>query len=56
MDEEDAMASGQLCPRMEGQAMTIEIGEILAVRRGEVHSVSVVRDEPAVSLDGLTGS
>lgn len=50
------MVSGQCWVTMEGQAVTIEVGEILAARRGVVHSVSVVRDEPAVSLDGLTGS
>ena len=50
------MVSGQFGVTMEGQAVTLGVGEILTVRRGVVHSAAVVGDEPAVSLDGLTGS
>jgi mannose-6-phosphate isomerase-like protein (cupin superfamily) len=47
----DAVLSGRLLMRIEGQQVTLEVGDMLEVPRDVVHSAAVVGNGPVVSVD-----
>ena len=53
IDKIDGVLRGRFRMTMQGQSVTLEAGDCLAVPRGVVHSAEVVGDEPVVSLDAV---
>lgn len=53
VDKMDAVVSGRFRMVLEGRAVVLEAGDMLAVPAGLVHSAEVVGDEPVTSLDGI---
>lgn len=53
-DKIDAVLSGRFRLVMEGQEVTLQAGDCLAVLRGTRHSAEVIGNEPVVSLDAVS--
>ncbi len=53
MDKMDGVISGHFRLQMGDHRLVLEAGDMLTIRRGELHSAEVVGNEAVVSLDGI---
>ena len=53
VDKIDAVISGRFRIRMEEKEVILEVGDIIEVPRGIIHSAEVIGSQPVVSLDGI---